>query len=119
MIKGIRTLLLTGLILASLLLPKMGAAIVDLNPRVFTAVVCTGDRMVVMRIGPDGTPVELSEVDERPCISITPATPAALAAEHVETLALDFAPRFVEKRAHPGVAPELHPQSPQGPPVPV
>ncbi len=57
-------LLLIALVMG-ILAPKMTAAVAEIFPGYFSMVICTGDELITLQIGPDGIPVEtpISSVD--------------------------------------------------------
>ncbi len=51
-----------------ILLPKVSAAITLALPGLFrTIVICTGDSLQTITLGPDGSPVEMSQGDDQHC----------------------------------------------------
>ncbi len=71
MIAVTRCLIVFYLILG-LVLPKVSGVLLDLHPGVTTQVICTGTEMIILRIGPDGTPVKVTQSDEGPCVLADP-----------------------------------------------
>lgn len=66
--RGLASLLLTCTLLMGLLLPRMGAVLVEVIPGLTQAVICTGDAMVVLVLDGQGQPVEIPERDSPPCL---------------------------------------------------
>ncbi len=54
-------------LLAGMMLPKMSAALVTLLPNVQTVVICTGDELLTIVLGPDGTPIEIKDTETMDC----------------------------------------------------
>lgn len=55
-------------ICAGIVLPKLLAFAIYFHPGIQTTVICTGQGMVTVRIGPDGQPIEHSEEEHASCI---------------------------------------------------
>lgn len=55
-------------VVCAVLLPKVAAVALDIMPSVQSVVICVGDRLVTIRIGPDGQPVEVPEGEKTPCV---------------------------------------------------
>lgn len=60
--------LLVVLVVSGFLAPRMSAVLAELIPGVQTFVICTGDSLVTITIGPDGEPIEHSETTPHPCV---------------------------------------------------
>jgi hypothetical protein len=56
-------------LLVALLLPKLSAVIMELHPNIHTAVICAGDRLVVLRFDADMNPIEVEVEDQAECIA--------------------------------------------------
>lgn len=65
--KSARILLLFA-ICVGLLLPRMSAVLVELMPGLQSMVICTGEGLVVVTLGPDGTPIEQTDTPEHRCV---------------------------------------------------
>lgn len=64
-----RSALIT-LLLAGLMLPRLGMVLVELVPGITQAVVCTGDRLIVIALDARGAPVNLPDAeDASDCVS--------------------------------------------------
>jgi len=61
-------LILSILLTIGLVLPKMGAVIVEFVPGVYSAVICTGSGMEVITIGKDGQPIEQADFSVGECV---------------------------------------------------
>ena len=59
-------MVLTLCVVAGLLLPRMGAALAEIAG-FDAAVICRGDGLAILHLGPDGTPVETELADHGPC----------------------------------------------------
>lgn len=55
-------------ICAGIVLPKLLAFAIYFHPGIQTTVICTGQGMITVRIGPDGQPIEHSEEEHASCI---------------------------------------------------
>ena len=86
-------------VVAGLLLPRMLAVLVEIVPGMMTTVICTGDALIVVTLGPDGQPVELPEEVDTHCVMADGATSLA-----------DIAPdyRRLERHYSFGFQPKTH-----------
>jgi len=73
MVAILKSCVVVPLLLWALLLPKLGAILLDLHPGVEMTVICTGTSMVTLRIGPDGTPIEVDYEEDAPCVMADPS----------------------------------------------
>ncbi|MEO0831438.1 MAG: hypothetical protein AAFY03_13400 [Pseudomonadota bacterium] len=74
-VRRFRALILV--LLASIVaLPAATGLAVNLVPGLQTYVICTGDRLIRVTVGPDGTPVETPEVEVTHCITADATAPS-------------------------------------------
>lgn len=67
-------------IVVALVLPRVSAAVVEFLPGVDTYVLCTGSEYVTVTLGPDGSPIDVSESTENQCtVSDSVVTPGGSA----------------------------------------
>ncbi len=60
------------MLIAGLLVPKVSALALHLNPNIMAIVICTGTEMVTIHIGADGEPVETTEAGQASCVLADP-----------------------------------------------
>ena len=67
-------------IVVALVLPRVSATVVEFLPAVDTYVLCTGSEYVTVTLGPDGSPIDVSESTENQCtLSDSVVTPGGSA----------------------------------------
>ena len=76
MIRRPKSIVIFFLLIAGLLVPRISALALHLNPNIMAIVICTGTEMVTIHIGADGHPIETTEAEQTLCI---------LADAHAET----------------------------------
>ncbi|MHC0053851.1 hypothetical protein [Actibacterium sp. D379-3] len=87
-------ILLVVALCLGLIWPKASAVVSLLLPgTVQTIVICTGDGLVTVTIGPDGAPVRTGETEEAPCTIGTAVTADAAPLSFWQALARDHALR--------------------------
>lgn len=55
-------------LLVGLMLPKVSSALVSIVPGWTSAVICTGDQVVIVTVAEDGQPVELDHPSQQDCV---------------------------------------------------
>lgn len=86
-------------ICAGIVLPKLLAFAIYFHPGIQTTVICTGQGMITVRIGPDGQPIENSEEEHASCIMCN-STIAVEADELLYTPNLAFTPYIYPNVKH-------------------
>lgn len=61
-------LTVVSLLLCALLLPKVAGLALELMPSVQTAVICAGDRLIVLRFDENMNPIEVEDVEDKDCV---------------------------------------------------
>jgi hypothetical protein len=61
-------LTVVSLLLCALLLPKVTGLALELMPSVQTAVICAGDRLIVLRFDENMNPIEVDDVEDKDCV---------------------------------------------------
>lgn len=113
----LREMLVGALLIAGILVPKVSALALHLNPNIMAIVICTGTDMVTIHIGPDGQPLEVSEVEQTACVLADPKAIANRAYAQWTLAPRSYRARFVENEnvlrseAEEGPLPDL-----RGPP---
>ncbi|MEJ6404335.1 hypothetical protein [Yoonia sp. 2307UL14-13] len=85
-VRGVLVLLL----IAGLLIPRMSAVIADVIPSIQTMVICTGEGLITLTIGPEGEPIEVVENQQHPCVMSEGVTFATVAIPFWQKLAADY-----------------------------
>ena len=96
MVAILRSCILVPLLLWALLLPKLGAILLDLHPGVQMTVICTGTEMITLRTGPDGTPIEVEYEEDHPCVMADPTDLRTPTVPNWITLARSYTAPFSE-----------------------
>ncbi len=68
----LRLFVVLPLLIAGMLVPKVSALALHLNPNIMAIVICTGSELVTIHIGPDGTPIEAEDTLLSPCVMADP-----------------------------------------------
>ncbi len=84
-----------------LILPMMGAVLVDLVPGVTSFVICTGEGMTVITVDAEGNPVETPTAQTGDCVFVDTGVTTARAVPFWETLAREDTVAFVSRPAAP------------------
>jgi len=72
MIGPLKNMLIFALLTVGLLVPKVSALALHLNPNIMAIVICTGTDIITIHIGADGQPVEASEAEQAACVLSDP-----------------------------------------------
>jgi hypothetical protein len=99
----------------ALLLPRVGGALAA-AAGFERAVICTGDRLVVVTLSPGGAPVELAEAEDHPCPHAA-ATARPPAPDALRPAAVARAPAPREAEALPRAALWQGPPPTRAPPA--
>ena len=60
--------LVVSTLLCALLLPKVAGLAMELMPSIQTAVICAGDRLIVLRFDENMNPIEVEDVEDKDCV---------------------------------------------------
>ena len=60
--------LVVSTLLCALLLPKVTGLAMELMPSIQTAVICAGDRLIVLRFDENMNPIEVADVEDKDCV---------------------------------------------------
>lgn len=105
-------------VVAGLLLPRMSAVLIEVVPGMITTVICTGDALIVVTLGPDGQPVELPEEIDTHCVMADGATSLANVAPDYRRLERHYSFGFKSKTHDTAGLDRLARQAPsRAPPV--
>lgn len=104
-------------LVGAVLFPKMATVVMDMMPSFQTVVICAGDQLIVVRLGPDGTPVEVTEDDMAPCVFGDALTIAAmpeplwvgLARDYVHVFTIQLNPTANRPHARDHIPPRAPP----------
>jgi len=111
-------MMLLIVLLAGLIAPRVTAIIADVLPGVQTMVICTGEGLIILRIGPDGQPIEETEQAFNHCVLSDGTVVAQQAVPHWQMLAADYTDGFaVHENTAAEAAPLARPRLTRGPPV--
>lgn len=85
------------LLVAGILTPKVSAVAVELMPHAQGVVICTGTELIVLRIGPDGAPLEAPQIATDNCTMCETLVDLRSPKQFWERLARDYQFRFAVK----------------------
>ena len=60
--------MVVGFLLCAMLLPKISGLALELMPSIQTAVICAGDRLIVLRFDENMNPIEVTDVEDADCV---------------------------------------------------
>ena len=118
MVRSLKTIVIYSLLFAGLLVPKVAAVALHLNPNITAIVICNGTELVTIHIGADGQPIEIATAEHAPCVLADPnavANPAyALWTKAPRSYRATFVENTIDFRseAEAGLLPDL-----RGPPA--
>lgn len=96
-LRAYEAIMASAFVILALTLPKMSVVFLELIPGVQSAVICTGSEYVVLRTGDDGTPLEITEIEDNACLRAVENAPQDKIALFWQRLALSFQDQFVRK----------------------